>query len=184
MSEQYYLVAQLPDITAVGEKQTLPITEEYFRDLCERFLSSKGVEIARNLSLVPPREDVKTGSAFVDAWYEKERALRLGLAQVRALAMKKEAVQINGACTGDVMQAARTAVGMDSPLAAEQFLYQYRISVVDQLTPLDMFSEDAVFAYGIKLMLTQRMKVFNTETGMASYHTIYERILGETNDGN
>ena len=177
MGAQYYLMAQLPDISAVGEKQALPITEAYFRDLCARFLSAKGRKILDGLSLVPPNADASTGSAFVDAWYENERALRLGLAQVRALSMKKESVQLTGFCTGDVLQAARTAVGMSSPLAAEQYLYQYRLSLLDRLMPADGFSEDAVFAYGIRLMQTQRIKKFNTETGLASYHTIYERIL-------
>lgn len=180
MGGQYYLVAQLPDVAAVSEKQALPITEEYFRNLCSRFLDVKSMRILNNLSLVPPRNDALTGSAFVDSWYDKERALRLSLAQVRALKMHKESEQLNGSCTGDVLQAARTAVGMDSPLAAEQYLYQYRINVVNQIAPIDIFSIDAIFAYGIKLMLAQRMKLFNEDTGMASYHTIYDRILGET----
>jgi len=180
VGKQYYLVSQLPDISAVTQRQPLPITEEYFRDLCSRFLDEKGQSILNSLSLVPPLKEETTGSEFVDAWYEKERALRLSLAQVRALAMKKESVQLTGACTGDVLQTARTAVGMESPLAAEQFLYQYRLSVLNMIEPFDMFSEDAVFAYGIKLMLAQRMRLFNEETGMASYHTIYQRILGET----
>ena len=179
MGNQYYLVSQLPDVASSGEKQNIPITEEYFRDLCERFLDEKSLDILKNLTLVPPRKDVVTGSAFVDAWYEKERALRLALAQVRALNLQKESEALNGACTGDVMQAARTAVGMDSPLSAEQYLYQYRLDVINQIAPLDQFSVDAVFAYGLKLMLTARMKLFNEEKGMSSYHTIYDRILGE-----
>ncbi len=180
MNEQYYLVSQLPDISAAAARQPLPVTEEYFRELCSRFLGKKGLTVLKGLSLIPPLKEDPTGSVFVDAWYEKERALRLCLAQVRSLAMKKESVQLTGACTGDVLQAARNAVGMDSPLSAEQFLYQYRMDVINRLQPLDIFSEDAVFAYGLKLMLTQRMRLFNEETGMVSYHTIYDRILGET----
>lgn len=147
--------------------------------MCARFLDERSLEILNNLSLVPPRKNIATGSAFVDTWYAKERALRLALAQIRALNLQKESEPLTGECTGDVMQVARTAVGMDSPLSAEQFLYQYRIDVINQLAPLDQFSVDAVFAYGLKLMLAQRMKLFNEQTGMASYHTIYDRILGE-----
>ncbi|QTQ11753.1 DUF2764 family protein [Treponema parvum] len=179
MGNQYYLVAQLPDVVSAVDKQSLPITEEYFRELCSRFLDEKSLNILKALSLVPPRDEIKTGSAFVDAWYDKERALRLALAQVRALNMKKESVPLNGSCTGDVLQAARTAAGMDSPLSAEQYLYQYRMDVINQLSPLDTFSTDAVFAYGLKLMLIRRIKLFNEERGKASYHTIYDRILGE-----
>ena len=69
---------------------------------------------------------------------------------------------------------------MDSPLSAEQFLYEYRLSVLSNLQPLDIFSIDAVYAYGIKLLLVQRMKMFNREKGTDSYHKIYDTILGET----
>ena len=48
------------------------------------------------------------------------------------------------------------------------------------LQPLDIFSMDAVYAYGIKLLLVQRMKMFNREKGTDSYHKIYDTILGET----
>lgn len=180
MGNQYYLMSQLPDITAVSIKQPLPVTEEYFRNLCARFLDESALRILNALSLIPPRISVSTGSVFVDAWYERERALRLALAQVRALNLHRESEPLTGACTGDVLQAARTAVGMENPLAAEQFLYQYRLETIGILEPVDMFSEDAVYAYALRLLLGWRIRLFNEETGMASYHTIYEKILGET----
>ena len=168
MKEQYYLISQLPDISVSGEKSTLPITEKYFKDLCLRFVGNKEASIIENLSLEPPKKEVKTGSSFLDAWYNHERCLRYALAQIRV------------SCTADIIQAARTAVGMDSPLSAEQFLYEYRLSVLSNLQPLDIFSIDAVYAYGIKLLLVQRMKMFNREKGTDSYHKIYDTILGET----
>jgi hypothetical protein len=36
-----------------------------------------------------------------------------------------------------------------------------------------------VFAYGIRLMLLERIKKFNAEKGTDSYHKIYDTILGE-----
>lgn len=53
------------------------------------------------------------------------------------------------------------------------------MSVLDKLAPMDMFSVDAVFNYGLKLMLAERMKKFNRDEGLASYHKIYDSILGE-----
>ncbi len=94
--------------------------------------------------------------------------------------MKKEAKDIPPTSDGEVIQAARTATGMDSPLSAEQFLNEYRIGVLDKIAPLDQFSVDAVYNYGLRLMLAERMKKFNRDEGLASYHTIYEEILGET----
>ncbi len=175
-SPQYYLVSQLPAIENLDSKQ-LPITEKYYRDLCGRFLDEKSLAVLDALSLEPPKKEARTGSAFLDAWYDRERCLRMALAQVRALKLKREADVLPGGCTADILQAARTAVGMESPLAAEEFLYKYRMETLRSLAPLDAFSVDAVFAYGISLMLAQRMKKFDVETGKASYHKIYDEIL-------
>ena len=180
MEHLYYLVAQLPAFTVNDDANyKLPITTEYYRDLCCRFMSPKDAEMAKNLSLEPPRESESTGSQFLDAWYTKERNLRLALAQIRALKMKKEAKDFSITTDGEVIQAARTATGMDSPLTAEQYLNQYRMSVLDKIAPLDLFSVDAVYSYGLKLMLAERMKKFNRDEGLASYHKIYDEILGE-----
>lgn len=175
--KQYYLVAQLPSFVVSDDRTPLPITEAHFTELCSRFLAKDEQRILEGLSLEPPRDEARTGSKLVDAWYEHERSLRVALAQIRALNMKKKFDAGGLSLSPDAVQAARTAAGMDSPLAAEQFLNQYRVRVIDGITPLDGFSVDAVFAYGIRLKLAARMKKFSAETGMASYHKIYDRIL-------
>ncbi|MDE5898148.1 MAG: DUF2764 domain-containing protein [Treponemataceae bacterium] len=180
MKEHYYLISQLPDLSAASEKAALPITESYYRDVCSRFLDKAQAAVLDSLSLEPPKTKTATGSAFLDDWYEQERCLRYALAQVRAQKMKKDAGPVPVSCTADVVQAARTAVGMSSPLAAEQFLYEYRLGVLNRLQPLDSFSIDAVYAYGIRLLLVQRMRKFDKEKGSDSYHAIYDTILGET----
>jgi hypothetical protein len=101
------------------------------------------------------------------------------LAQVRALKMKKELKNIPLVSDGEIIQVARTATGMDSPLSAEQYLNHYRLEILDRYAPMDIFSCDAVFCYGLKLMLTERMRKFNKDEGIASYHKIYDEILGE-----
>lgn len=175
--KQYYLVAQLPSFVVSDDRMPLPITEAHFTELCSRFLAKDEQRILEGLSLEPPRDEARTGSKLVDAWYEHERSLRVALAQIRALNMKKKFDAGGLSLSPDAVQAARTAAGMDSPLAAEQFLNQYRVRVIEGITPLDGFSVDAVFAYGIRLKLAARMKKFSAETGMASYHKIYDRIL-------
>ena len=173
----YYLVSQLPNISAAEGKSALPLNEASFKELCCRFLSEEEKITLNGLSLVPPKELSSTGSVFLDTWYEKERNLRYALAQIRAQKMKKDASVLPPGVTADIVQAARTAVGMDSPLSAEQFLFDYRIRLLDELRPLDSFSVDAVYAYGIKLLLVERMKKFDVEIGKTSYHKIYDNIL-------
>ena len=173
----YYLVSQLPNISGAEGKSALPLNEASFKELCCRFLSEEEKITLNGLSLVPPKELSSTGSVFLDTWYEKERNLRYALAQIRAQKMKKDASVLPPGVTADIVQAARTAVGMDSPLSAEQFLFDYRIRLLDELRPLDSFSVDAVYAYGIKLLLVERMKKFDAEIGKTSYHKIYDNIL-------
>lgn len=179
MKEQYYLVSQLPDIASAGERSVLPITEKYYRDLCTRFFDEKARKALDMLSLEAPKIPEPTGSAFLDKWYDFERALRYALVQVRAQKLKKDAGSIPVSITADIVQAARTAVGMDSPLSAEQFLYEFRLSYLSNIQPLEYFSTDAVLAYGIRLLLLERIKKFDKEKGTSSYHKIYDNILGE-----
>lgn len=178
MASQYYLMSQLPAIDS-SDTKALPITEQYFRELCSRFLDKKNLAILENLSLEPPRQESSTGSEFLDRWNERERCLRLALASIRAVKMKRDAGVLPGSCTADIVQAARTAVGMSSPLEAEEFLNQYRMQALNAMQPLDNFSTDAVFAYALKLLLCQRMRLFDKENGKVSYRKIYDEILGE-----
>jgi len=178
----YYLVSQLPNISSSESKSALPLNGEQFIELASRFISEAEKSILRKISLVPPTEKSSTGSAFLDVWYEKERNLRFALAQIRAQKLKKDSIPLPAGCTADIISAARTAVGMDSPLSAEQFLYEYRLRLLDDLRPMDSFSIDAVYAYGIKLLLVERMKKFEVENGKTSYHKIYDEILAGDNE--
>ena len=54
MSNQYYLLAQLPSFSVTDEKSVLPVTEEYFYDRWSRFLDKKSFEQGKLLSLTPP----------------------------------------------------------------------------------------------------------------------------------
>ena len=175
----YYLVSQLPNISASEGKTALPLNTEEFRELASRFISNEEKAVLEGLSLVPPMELTSTGSAFLDVWYEKERNLRFALAQIRAQKLKKDSVPLPPGCTADIISAARTAVGMDSPLSAEEYLNQYRMDTLKSLTPIDGFCVDAIYAYGLKLMLAQRMRLFDVEIGKDSYHKIYDEILGD-----
>lgn len=180
MSNQYYLMSCLPEFSVSGDRSALPVTYDYFYDLCSRFLGKKEMDILSKLSLEPSRESSKTGSAFVDNWNDRERSLRLALAQIRAVKMKKKFNIGNEALASDAVQAARTASGMDSPLEAERFLNQYRLSVIDDMRPQNGFSTDAVYSYALRLQLALRMKKFDAEKGMVSYKKIYDRILEES----
>ena len=75
------------------------------------------------------------------------------------------------------MKAARMAVEMDSPMEAEVFLNQFRMGFLESLRPMDTFSEDAVFYYGLKLKLLLRIRQFDEKSGETAYKEIYNSIM-------
>ncbi len=177
MTNRYYLVSQLPSLDGLDEGSALPIREAVFREVCSRFLEPGSMKILDSLSLVPSREQTKVNSELIEQWNRNERLLRLALGSVRAANMKKPFDAGDATWSADILQAARTAAGMKDPLAAEQYLNHYRMGVLDRLRPLDCFCEDAIYFYGLRLMLLERMQRFDKKKGIESYQRIYDSIL-------
>lgn len=178
---EYYFMSQLPSLDGIAENIPVPITEERFLELCDRFLGKKMRTEIQSLTLIPPVNPETSGSALVNAWNEGERDLRLALASARADKMKKSFDSQNRYLSPELIRAARTAVEMESPMEAEQFLNNYRVAFLETLRPMDTFSEDSVFYYALKLKLILRIRQFDTKSGEAAYKNIYNSILnGDT----
>ena len=175
---EYYLISQLPSLDGLSENVPMPITEERFLELCERFLSKKTKEALSKLTLMPPRVCENTASEFLNKWNDGERNLRLVLAKIRADKMNKQfdAEKIQSAPV-ELLQAAREAVEIENPLEAEKFLNKYRLEFLESLRPMDSFSEDFVFYYGLKLKIISRIKQFDKESGETAYKNIYSSIV-------
>ena len=173
---EYYLVSQLPSLDGVNKNTPLPITSERFTELCERFLGKKAQAELEKLTLVPSRNPEKT-SALIEKWNEGERNLRLALAKLRADKMNKNFDAETQSFPAGLLQAARTAVEIESPMEAETFLNKYRLDFLETLRPMDSFSEEYVFYYGLKLKLIERIRKFDSESGEAAYRNIYGSIM-------
>ena len=174
---EYYFMSQLPSLDGINENVAVPITEERFLDLCGRFLGQKAQSELSKLTLAPSRFTEETKSALIEAWNNGERELRLALAKARADIMKLTYDTENKSFSVDLMKVARTAVDSESPLEAEKLLNRYRMDFLETLRPLDSFSEDAVYYYGLKLKLILRMRQFNADIGEAAYKNIYNSIM-------
>jgi hypothetical protein len=155
----------------------MPITEERFTELCERFLSKKAKDELYKLTLMPSRSYEKSGSALVEAWNNGERNLRLVLGKIRADKMNKQFDAGNQSFSPTLLQAARTAIESESPMEAEKLLNRYRLDFLETLRPMDSFSEEYVFYYGLKLKLIERIRKFDTESGESAYRNIYSSIM-------
>ena len=174
---EYYLMSQLPSLDGVGENAPLPITEKDFLEVCRRFLGKNELKELERLTLLPPRNPVKSSSPLNEKWNEGERNLRLALAKLRADKMKKSFDVAEGYLSAELLQTARTAVEFESPMEAEKFLNDYRLKFLETLRPMDTFSKDSVFYYCLKLKLISRMRNFDNEGGKTAYKNIYNSVL-------
>lgn len=174
---EYYLMSQLPSLDGVGENAPLPITEKDFLEVCRRFLGKNELKELERLTLLPPRNPVKSSSPLIEKWNEGERNLRLALAKLRADKMKKYFAVAEGYLSAELLQTARTAVEFESPMEAEKFLNDYRLKFLETLRPMDTFSKDSVFYYCLKLKLVSRMRNFDNEGGKTAYKNIYNSVL-------
>lgn len=173
----YYLVAQLPSLDGISESTSLPINEEQFTDLCNRFASKRLQEALKKLTLSPSRFNEYSGSVFIDEWNDSERNLRFALGKVRAEKMNKVFDTENRILSVDYIKVASSAIEIKDPMEAEKYLNKYRLAILEGLRPLDCFSEDYILYYGLKLKLLLRIKQFDATSGEKAYKNIYYSIL-------
>lgn len=173
---EYYLISQLPSLDGIGENTPLPITEERFAELCNSFLGKKTLSEMKNLTLLPLKNQEYLGTSLLKEWNECERNLRLALGKVRAEKLKKP-FDTNKVLPAEYIKVANTAIEIDNPMEAEKFLNRYRLELLEALRPMDNFSQDFVFYYGLKLKLMLRIRQFDTDAGEAAYRNIYNSIL-------
>ncbi len=176
---QYYLIAQLPSLDGLAENAPLPITEEQFLTLCGRLLGKKTVSELERLTLLPSIGAEHSESPLIEGWNDNERKLRVALAKARADKMGKPFELAGDGLSAEHLKVAATAVEIEDPLEAEGFLLRYRLHFLEMQRPMDPFTEEFIFYYGLKLKLLLRMRGFDTKTGEAAYQDIYRAILSE-----
>ncbi len=174
---EYYFISQLPSLDGISENMPVPITEDRFLELCERFLGKKAQSEIKKLSLTPSKEPEKSSSALIEAWNDGERNLRLALSKARADKMKKQFDLQNKQLPAELIKVANAALEIESPMEAEKFLSVHRLSFLESLRPMDSFSEDFIFYYALKLKLILRLRQFDTKLGQEAYRNIYNSIL-------
>ena len=77
----------------------------------------------------------------------------------------------------ELIKAATTATEIESPLEAEKILNNFRLEFLETLRPIDSFSEEYVYYYGLKLKLIQHLRQFDSAAGEAAYRNIYNSII-------
>ena len=189
MGSYYYLAAQLPYLVY---GQGLPMSSADFRALAQDVMSPADASILDYCTLdpVPPTpgeggaayaEPARpTPSEFINRWKEWERTLRLNLARSRVQKLKREGGVADAPdYPSDAAAVAKTALVMESPLEAELFLDKARWDAIESFQGINAFSENAMYAYLLKLRLMERRAAFKPEEGFTEYKGLYAAILGE-----
>ncbi len=174
---EYYFISQLPSLDGIAENTPVPITEERFAELCERFLGKKALDKIKDITLSPSKSAESTGSKLIDAWNENERALRFALGKVRAEKLKKPFDTENRILLAEHTKVAGTAIDIENPMEAEKYLNSYRLEFLETVRPMDSFSKEYIFYYGIRLKLLLRIRQFDALAGEESYRNIYNSVL-------
>jgi hypothetical protein len=172
--------------------QQPPMSSEAFKDLAKGFLSKHDAAMLDKISLdpFPSQQEVaydekvlSSGSSFIDAWQEWERALRFNLGKQRALKIKRENAALMGAPVEPVEAAAAAAkiiAAAEEPLEAELLTLKLRWNAIETLQGLNHFHINTILAYLLKLLLLERHALFQTEAGFAEYKSLYASIIGST----
>ena len=176
MGSYYYLAAQLPYLVY---GQTVPMSSAEFRDLARDKMSSAEAAILDYCTLDPGFSAPPTHSAFINHWREWERTLRLNLGKSRSQKLKRADTADAPEHPADAVTAAKNALALESPLDAEIFLDKARWDAIDSFQGINTFSEDAMYAYLLKLLLMERRTAFKNEEGFTEYKALYAAILGE-----
>lgn len=176
MSE-YYLISQLPSLDGISENMPLPITEDRFFELCNQLLGRKAQKELSKVTLLPSRDYEKSSSSVIENWNNGERKLRLALAKVRADKLKKPFDAESHLLSTELLKVANTATESESPLEAEKFLNQHRLKFLESLRPMDSFSEEYIYYYGLKLKLISHIRRFDSSVGEVAYRNIYNSIM-------
>ena len=174
---EYYLISQLPSLDGITDASPIPVNEERFYELCGQHLGKKVQEEIKKLTLSPQLDSREPCSDLLKDWYDGERNLRLALGKARAEKMNKFFDTQNASLSAELIRVADEAVKIENPMEAEKFLFNHRLRFLETLRPMDNFSEDFLFYYGLKLKLIMRMRQFDEKAGTSAYRNIYNSIL-------
>ncbi len=152
-----------------------------FLDICGEQLSARDFRILKRLLESTP--DTVGGSAFANAWRDKETQLRNAIVKIRAARLQVNAepfLKDTEETATDATRAAEEAFNKKSPLDREMALDHFRWQQIEELAGFDPFTAKAVFAYGLKFKLAKRWSDMGREQG----EKLTEDLLNNKTDSN
>ncbi len=173
----YYNITALPTIW-LGEK--VPISEEKFLQFAEDTLQPEDYHVLSKsrLGFSEP-----TGFVFADQILSWEKELRLELAKARLAKLKFEPPRPLPDSDGRhvLLEKARTALAMDSPLEAECYLNNLRWCFIEEMGVSHFFDLEALIVYYFKLQIALRQEKFQKDLGREAFEKTYAAVTESFN---
>jgi len=162
----------------LGEKA--PISEEEFLQFAEGTMDARDYQI-----LIKSRWGLaeSTGLPFADRILSWDKELRLELAKARLLKLQFDSAPVlpNSEGNYSLVEQARAAMALDSPLDAELFLDRLRWSFLENAGACHFFDVEALVVHYLKLQLVLRQEKFQEKLGRESFEKVYATVTDSFN---
>ena len=184
MSQYYFLVASLP---LLSYEQPDAADPDAFLGMLGEHLTEHDLAVVAGARLDAPIADAAFQNQTIRAWERYERGLRNALVRLRAPGRSADPSQYvradqSGSEGNDaswVADAAREALGHESPLGAEHALNRARWSFLDEIEVGHYFDLHRVIVYYLKLQILARRRLFDRSAGEAAFVRINETIMND-----
>lgn len=184
MSQYYFLVASLP---LLNYEQRDAVDPQEFLALLAEHLGASDLTQVRGAAIDAPQESFSSASPTIRAWAAYERGLRNAIVRLRAARLSTEPGQYlradesgdYGDGSAQIGEAAREAMGHDSPLSAEDALNRARWLFLDELEVGHYFDLEHIVVYYLRLQILARRRRFDRDQGQAQFERISEQIMND-----
>jgi len=170
----YYFASTLPMIHFDG---SLPFSVEDFERDCERLLRPRDyAQVRVVLGRAPDGETVV--HPVMARWLAFDRSLQQETVRLRSQQLGRSLpAELSGGDAPDpsVVQIAVQALKTENFLDAQKMILRFQWDMLDDLAHNRDFSLSAIFTYGIKLQILERLQIYKTDRGSAHL----EEIMGK-----
>ncbi|GJQ57374.1 MAG: hypothetical protein SCALA701_01750 [Candidatus Scalindua sp.] len=166
----YYLVTSLPTLSPDTPP---PIRREDFLTLCKGHVKRSDFDTLKSIQLVVSKQK-EIPSGVLGAFLNFERGLKNALARLRSQRLGVEIQNFISRETPDHEQRliAEEAFHAPSPLKGEEILNKARWRYLDELEFGHYFDRHRLFIFFIKLLILERVALFDPERGMRTLRSI------------
>jgi len=169
-----YLVASLP-MCFFGEPP--PMSTAELRARCAEQLNGRDLATLDRLLASAGDPDAP---GFEGAWTARERQLRAAIAAARAPRYGADPRAVRPPHPGWdqlVETGVADAFALPTPLEREQALDRVRWHVLEELTPRDPFTAEAIFVYALKLRIAERWAARSDDQGRQRFDEALAALL-------